>query len=73
MDDEVARYNVERWKALAEAGALYTRPLLDLDAESARARADSQGWLGDLSGRRVLCLAGGAAATRRPSRSLGRA
>lgn len=59
MEDEVARYNVERWKALAEAGALYTRPLLDLDAESARERADSQGWLGDLSGRRVLCLAGG--------------
>ena len=57
--DEVAKYNVERWRAMVESGALYTRPLLDLDAESARARADERGWLGDLDGRRVLCLAGG--------------
>ncbi len=57
--DEVAKYNVERWRAMAESEALYTRPLLDLDAESARARVDERGWLGDLDGRRVLCLAGG--------------
>ncbi|MBV8856189.1 MAG: class I SAM-dependent methyltransferase [Acidobacteria bacterium] len=57
--DEVAEYNVERWRALAEGGALYTRPLLDLDAEKARARLDPVGWLGELEGRRVLCLAGG--------------
>ncbi len=57
--DEIAVYNVARWRALAEAGALYTRPLLDLDAEGARAWLDPEGWLGELAGRRVLCLAGG--------------
>lgn len=57
--DEVAEYNVRRWRALAEAGALYTRPMLDLDGEAARAVVDPRGWLGDLEGRRVLCLAGG--------------
>lgn len=57
--DEVADYNVRRWRALAEAGALYTRPLLDLDEEAARAYVDPRGWFGDLKGRRVLCLAGG--------------
>lgn len=57
--DEVAKYNVKRWRAMVESGALYTRPLLDLDAESARARVDERGWFGDLAGRRVLCLAGG--------------
>ncbi|HEX7955565.1 MAG TPA: class I SAM-dependent methyltransferase [Pyrinomonadaceae bacterium] len=57
--DEVAEYNVRRWRALAGAGALYTRPLLDLDADKARAVVDAAGWLGELEGRRVLCLAGG--------------
>jgi SAM-dependent methyltransferase len=57
--DEIAEYNVARWRALAEARALYTRPMLDLDAEGARAFVDSAGWLGDLEGRRVLCLGGG--------------
>jgi len=57
--DEIARYNAERWRALAEAGALYTRPLLDLDAEGARATLDPAGRLGEIEGRRVLCLAGG--------------
>lgn len=57
--DEVAEYNVARWRALAEGGALYTRPMLDLDEASARAWLDPGGWLGPLEGRRVLCLAGG--------------
>ena len=57
--DEIAKYNVERWRALVEAGALYTRPLLDLDEHSARAVVDPRGWLGELKGRRVLCLASG--------------
>lgn len=57
--DEIAEYNVERWRRLVELGALYTRPLLNLDAASARAVADPRGWLGELKGRRVLCLAGG--------------
>jgi SAM-dependent methyltransferase len=57
--DEVAEYNVERWRALGERGALYTRPMLDLDAGKARAWLDPFGWFGELQGRRVLCLAGG--------------
>lgn len=57
--DEVARYNQERWKALAEANALFSRPRLDLDTESARRLVDAEGFLGDLSGMNVLCLAGG--------------
>jgi SAM-dependent methyltransferase len=57
--DEVAAFNQARWRALAEADALYTRPALDLDAASARARVDPEGVLGPLAGKRVLCLAGG--------------
>jgi SAM-dependent methyltransferase len=57
--DDVAEYNVARWRALAEGGALFTRPMLDLDAARARAWLDPGGWLGRLEGRRVLCLAGG--------------
>jgi SAM-dependent methyltransferase len=57
--DDVAAFNRARWQALADANALYTRPLLTLDPESARARVDPDGWLGDLHGKRVLCLAGG--------------
>lgn len=57
--DEIAKYNVERWRALVEADALYTRPLLNLDEQSARALVDPRGWLGELEGRRVLCLASG--------------
>lgn len=57
--DEIAEYNVERWRQLVEAGALFTRPLLNLDAASARELIDPRGSLGELKGRRVLCLAGG--------------
>lgn len=57
--DEVALYNRERWKALTEADALFSRPRLDMDLESARKQADPHGMLGDLLGARVLCLGGG--------------
>ena len=57
--DEVAQYNIARWHALAQANALFTRPYLDLDAASARERLDPHGRLGDVVGKRVLCLAGG--------------
>lgn len=32
--EDVAGYNRQRWKALAEADALFTRPLLGLDPQS---------------------------------------
>ena len=57
--DEVAQYNVERWRALVEANAVFTRPALHLDAASAREMVDPEGRLGDLGGKQVLCLAGG--------------
>ncbi len=57
--DETARYNIERWRLLVEADALFTRPLLDLDAAEARERLDPDGRLGDVAGLDVLCLAGG--------------
>lgn len=57
--DEIARYNAARWKALVEANALFTRARLDLDADSAREIVEHEGKLGDLNGKRVLCLAGG--------------
>jgi ubiquinone/menaquinone biosynthesis C-methylase UbiE len=57
--DEVAKYNRTRWRHLVEADALFTRPALDLDPESARRRLDPGGRLGELDGKRVLVLAGG--------------
>lgn len=59
--DEVYHYNEERWEALVEAEALFTRPMLDLDEEKARAYLGlaELGVPGDVAGRRVLCLAGG--------------
>jgi 2-polyprenyl-3-methyl-5-hydroxy-6-metoxy-1,4-benzoquinol methylase len=57
--DEVARYNIARWKALAAANAPFSRPMLDLDATSARAFVDPEELLGEIAGREVLCLAGG--------------
>ncbi len=57
--DEIAQYNQVRWKALVEADALFTRPKLNLDADSARRMIDSDGKLGDVAGKKVLCLAGG--------------
>ena len=57
--DELARYNRQRWNDLAAAGVQYSRPWLDLDESKASHRVDPLGLLGDLNGRRVLCLAAG--------------
>lgn len=57
--DEVARYNQERWKALAGADALFSRPRFDLDAGSARKLICRDEFFDDLNGKDVLCLAGG--------------
>ncbi len=57
--DEIAQYNQARWKALVKADALFTRPKLNLDADLARQMIDSDGKLGDVAGKKVLCLAGG--------------
>ena len=57
--DEVAKYNVERWQALVQAKAIFTRPYLDLDRDSARSYLDPQRRLIDLADKEVLCLAAG--------------
>jgi len=57
--DEISRTNRRRWNDLAAAGVEYSRPWLDLDAAEATRRVDPLGLLGDLTGRAVLCLAGG--------------
>ena len=56
--DAIYRFNKERWEALAEAHAVFSRPWLDETKESALARLDPDGRLGDLNGKDVLCLAG---------------
>lgn len=56
--DDIARYNIQRWQALAEAGALFRRPR-EFTAVSAREWLDPGNRLGDVAGRAVLCLAGG--------------
>ena len=57
--DELTRFNQERWNALVRAGVRYSRPFLDLDEAAARAFVDPYGVMGDVSGKSVLCLAGG--------------
>lgn len=57
--DRAHTYNRARWEALADAGALFARPWLDLDPASARCAVDPTGHVGDVHGKDVLCLAGG--------------
>lgn len=57
--DDIAAFNRERWNALVEAGIEYSRPFLDLNEEAARAEVDRYGFLGDVTGKEVLCLASG--------------
>ena len=57
--DDIARYNMTRWNAMVRARAVFTRPWLDLTADEARELVDPQGRLGEIAGKRVLCLAGG--------------
>jgi SAM-dependent methyltransferase len=57
--DEIAQYNIQRWQALADAQAVWTRPRLDMTPDAAREWVDAKGLLGDLAGKDVLCLASG--------------
>jgi ubiquinone/menaquinone biosynthesis C-methylase UbiE len=57
--DEIAKYNQGRWRRLVDANAVFTRPALGLDAETARHQIDPRGRLGSVGGKRVLVLAGG--------------
>lgn len=57
--DDLSSFNRDRWNGLVRAGVLYSRPKLNLNEEEAREMLDGSGMLGDISGRRVLLLAGG--------------
>jgi SAM-dependent methyltransferase len=57
--DGLIDYNKARWEELARANVEYSQPYLHLDATSARAVVDQHGILGDVAGRKVLCLASG--------------
>ena len=57
--DEVAQYNIERWNALVEANAVFTRPAVHLDPSLAQAELDPERRLGTVVGKDVLCLACG--------------
>jgi len=54
--DPITQFNRERWEALAQANVEYSRPMLDLTADSARMLLDPRGMMGPVSGKRVLCL-----------------
>lgn len=57
--DDLYQHTRERWNELVRAGVQYSRPWLDLDVARARERVDPLGLIGDVRGKRVLCLAGG--------------
>lgn len=59
MNDRVYHFNKKRWDTLVNADALFSRPWLTETKESALKRLDPSGRLGSLSGKDVLCLAGG--------------
>jgi hypothetical protein len=67
VSDDVYRYNEARWEALVAKDALFTRPMLDLDAAKAQEYLGLRrlGLPSDLAGRSVLCLAGGGSSRRR--------
>jgi ubiquinone/menaquinone biosynthesis C-methylase UbiE len=57
--DEIAKYNKERWEELARNNIAYSRPALNLTVESAREMIDPEKMLKEVTGKNVLCLAGG--------------
>lgn len=59
MSDDVAATNRARWNAPVDANVEYTQPMLALTANSALDFVDHLRIMGDVSGKRVLCLASG--------------
>jgi ubiquinone/menaquinone biosynthesis C-methylase UbiE len=59
MIDDLAEFNRARWNDLVDANVAYSRPMLELTPESARAFLDPTGIMGDVAGKEVLCLASG--------------
>jgi ubiquinone/menaquinone biosynthesis C-methylase UbiE len=57
--DEISAFNQSKWDELAEKGVQYARPYFALSQADARRAVDPFHLLGDLTGKRVLCLASG--------------
>ncbi len=57
--DATSTHNARAWNALARQGVSLAQPATDAELRDPRAIVDANGWLGDLRGRRVLCLAAG--------------
>jgi SAM-dependent methyltransferase len=57
--DAATAHNTRAWDALARHGVPLARPVADGEMHEAFATLDPAGWLGNLAGQRVLCLAAG--------------
>jgi SAM-dependent methyltransferase len=57
--DKIAKYNKSRWEALAKANIAFSRPWENLSSDNAGQMLDPTGLLGEVRGRKVLCLASG--------------
>ena len=59
MSEDAGSYNKARWEALAQANVQFSRPFLELDAQTARQFLDAYGMMGDVTGKSVLALGAG--------------
>jgi SAM-dependent methyltransferase len=57
--DKITEFNQSRWETLAKEEIIFSRPWKNLDRESARQKLDKMNLLGDVRGKKVLCLASG--------------
>ncbi len=57
--DAVRAHNARAWNSLARGGDPLARPASDDDCLDPLALIDAAGWLGDVRGQRILCLAAG--------------
>ena len=57
--DKIAEFNKSRWENLAKEGIAFSRPWKNLTPESAKQILDPLKLLGEVRGKKVLCLASG--------------
>jgi len=57
--DAVRAHNSRAWNALARGGNPLAQPATDDELRDSSSLVDAAGWLGDVRGRRILCLAAG--------------
>ena len=57
--DELIKHNRERWNALADAHVMHSVPFMDYTRLDAENHVYGSGIVSDVTGKKVLCLAGG--------------